>query len=261
MYANTPVYSEQNGVHFINIYTELEDGTFRRTQDEPLRLLRNNIKGISIIQGELLTPLSDRTERSWNSATVTFHYGRPQSIYRFLRGMVAKNKFFVFSKPQLSGRISKFNLHELVLKPGTSQRHRSLLKEKYLQSIQLWTQQEWELKQEEMAQAKQATNLNATPTSLDVDFGQAHKKLLAQNLSSDNIDLKKKAQLTFAQSRQQTTILAEGLAPSTPVQGASIKRIGEVSGTESDDPIVRQFPERAGDRRSHFLQRFIFTVD
>jgi len=247
MYINAPVYSEQNGVHFINIYNELEDGTFRRTQDEPLRLLRNNIKGVSNIQGELLTSLSDRTERSWNSATVTFHYGHPKSFYTFLRDMLARNKYFVFSKPQLSGRISKFDLHELVMKPGTSQRHLTLLKEKYIESIQLWTQLEWEKKQQQNKQQvtekhNSADGDSAGPLSLDVDFGQSQTHKSEQ---SEFIDLDK--------------LGATGQAKIKPKQ-ESIKRYGEVADSASDD-ANRQFPSRKNDRRSSFLERFIFTVD
>ena len=261
MYANTPVYFEQNGVHFVNIYLETEDGTFRRTQGEPLRLLRDNIKGISNIQGELLTKLSDRSERSWSSATVTFHYGRPQSIYRFLREMVARNKYFVFSKPQLSGRISRFNLHELELKPGTSQRHRSLLKEKYLESIQLWTQKEWEQKQTEKEAIEKAASAEKKPArstfaSLDVDFGQTHSEQSAQVPDSEYIDLETVGQATEYQVSPTGVEIVQGVSTQ-----ASVRRIGEISGSLGNDVNDTQFSERNENRRSHFLQRFIFTVD
>ncbi len=135
---SVPVYSDENGIPHISIYVEDEDGTFRRTQSEPLRMLRDDIQGISISQGDLVTSRYDRQERKWQSPTVTFHYGRPQSFYHFLRGKVAHNRFFVFAKPQLAGHISRFSIHELQLKNYTSQRKIAILKEKYIEALQLW---------------------------------------------------------------------------------------------------------------------------
>ena len=156
MFISAPVYSDENGLHHISIYAEDEDGTFRRTMEEPLRLLRDNIKGISIPQGELLSKKSDRHSRKWDSPTVTYNYGRPQSFYYFLRENLSKNKFFVFSKPSLSGRLSKLQLHELQLLPSTSQRQISLLKEKYIESVGLWSnaQHATYLKNKSAAQSK-----------------------------------------------------------------------------------------------------------
>jgi len=275
MYVSAPVYSEQSGVHFINIYNEQEDGTFRRTQDEPLRLLRNNIKGVSNTQGELLTSASDRTERSWNTATVTFHYGHPKSFYTFLREMFARNKYFVFSKPQLSGRISRFNLHELVMKPGTSQRHLSLLKEKYLESVKLWTMPEWEKKQEEQELLKQAQlkqeqqTASTAPTSLDVDFGQGPDNHGFGNAQqSEFIDLKKFGAPISNSVSSNESGLGKSSAASGPIyseqapdQENLIKRYGEVAGAAGDHESARQFPSGKKERKSHFLERFIFTVD
>jgi hypothetical protein len=83
MLINAPVYSDENGLPTVSIFKESEDGTFRKTQDEPLRLLRDDITGISVQQGELVSARFDRQERQWRTPTVIFHYGRPQSFYRF----------------------------------------------------------------------------------------------------------------------------------------------------------------------------------
>ena len=141
---NVPVFSDENGTPQICMYSEDEDGTFRRTQSEPLRLLRDDIKGISISQGDIVTPTYDRYEREWNTPTVTFHYGRPQSFYQFLRGKVVLNRFFVFTKPQLAGHLSRLSLHELQLKNSVSQRKIAILKEKYIEAVELWSEQQLE---------------------------------------------------------------------------------------------------------------------
>jgi len=144
--VNVPVYSNENGLHLITIYIEDEDGTFRRTQDEPLRLLRDDIKGISPVQGDMVSRKYDRQTRQWGEPTVSFHYGRPQSYHQFLRKNLSRNKFYVFSKPSLSGRLSRFDLHELQLKTSISQRKISILKEKYSLSTGLWSTTEHEKK-------------------------------------------------------------------------------------------------------------------
>jgi len=142
MLAKLPVYSDENNLHHVSIFIEEPDGTFKRTQAEPLRQVRDHIAGISIPQGDVISPKFDKNERRWQSPTVSFHYGRPQSIYQFLREKVALNKFYVFTKPNLSGRIIQFSLHELKLKPSISQRILSILKEKYIEAIELWSQEQ-----------------------------------------------------------------------------------------------------------------------
>lgn len=145
MVARIPVYSDENNLHHISIYMEDDDGTFKRTQLEPLRLLRDNIEGISISQGDIISSKFDKNERSWRSPTVSFHYGRPQSVYQFLREKLAQNRFYVFTKPNLSGRIIKFTLHELRLKPSTSQQILKLLKEKYTNAVEIWSTEQYQL--------------------------------------------------------------------------------------------------------------------
>ena len=176
MLTNIPVYSAQNGVHFVNIYTEDEDGTFRRTQDEPLRLLRDDITGISSPQGELVSHKFDRQERHWDAPTVSFHYGRPQSLYHFLRERIAKNKFYVFSKPTLSGRLSKFNLHELKLKPAISTRKLAILKEKYTESIDLWLEEAY------LSRQQSNDNISNNSTNLDAPVTNNNKILRSTEL-------------------------------------------------------------------------------
>ena len=53
MLARIPVYSAENNLHYISVFVEESDGTFKRTQEEPLRLLRDNFDGISITQGSV----------------------------------------------------------------------------------------------------------------------------------------------------------------------------------------------------------------
>lgn len=141
--ARIPVYTDENQLHHISIFIEEPDGTFKRTQSEPLRMLRDNIEGISTPQGDIVSPKFDKNDRQWRSPTVTFHYGRPQSLYQFLRQKIATNRFYVFTKPNLSGRIIQFTLHELKLKSGTSQQILKLLKEKYVEAVDLWSKEQY----------------------------------------------------------------------------------------------------------------------
>jgi len=235
-----PVYYEQNSTHFVNIYEETTDGTFRRTQNEPLRQLRNNIKGISRTQGELISSTYDRQARSWGSSTVTFHYGRPQSFYYFIREMLARNKFYVFSKPQLSGHLIKFDVHELILKPGTSQKHLSLMKEKYVEATNLWDEQTL-LAQRQKASAKAVKASKQTGTdALDVDFESA------------------KTMIILPHQRP-----AAGLPPLP--EGSQLVSKGKLGGnTQSVDNAKlaeKRMPQAKHQTISGFLKRFIFTID
>ncbi|NOZ52260.1 MAG: hypothetical protein GXP08_03810 [Gammaproteobacteria bacterium] len=143
MPIKVPVYSDENSLHHILLYSEEADGTFKRTQSEPLRLLRDNIDGVTSKQGDLVAAQFDKIKRNWQLPTISFHYGKPQSFYHFLREKVARNKFYVFTAPNLSGRITRLNLHELKLKVSVSQRILSILKEKYLEALLLWTREEY----------------------------------------------------------------------------------------------------------------------
>lgn len=235
MLIQAPVYSDQNGTHFVNIYEETEDGTFRRTQNEPLRQLRNNIKGISRSQGELISQPYDRQERKWGTATVSFHYGRPQSFYHFLRDMLAKNRFYVFSKPQLSGHLIKFDAHELLLKPGTSQRHLTLLKEKYVEAINLWSEAQLA---EQRSKIKAVAKPDEKATSdLDVDFESAKTMIITPG-QRERVGLPpRKGEATEAGSNES----------SAAIQKAAL----------AEKRTLAQSSNSSGG----FLRRFLFTID
>lgn len=133
-----PVYFEVLGMHRVEVFQELDDGSFRRTGDEPLRPLRDNIVGIGPAAGELVSIQYDRTARIWRAPTVKAHGQRPRSVYEFLRGQIHRHKLFVFSKPSLNGRLVRFDLHELRLKPTVSTQVLSLLAKRYCEAIELW---------------------------------------------------------------------------------------------------------------------------
>jgi len=144
MMTRIPVYSDENNLHHISIYVEDTDGTFLRTQSEPLRMLRDNIEGISTVQGNIVSSKFDKLERAWSSPTVSFHYGRPQSIYNFMREKIAENIFFVFARPNMTGRIMRLTLHQLKLKRSVSQQQLKLIKEKYIEAIDLWSKEKYQ---------------------------------------------------------------------------------------------------------------------
>jgi len=244
MLIQAPVYYEQNDTHYVNIYEETSDGTFRRTQSEPLRLLRDSIKGISRTQGELVSAQYDRQERSWSSATVSFHYGRPQSFYYFIRDMLKKNKFFVFSKPQLSGHLIKFDLHELILKPGTSQRHFSLLKEKYTESIDLWDEQTLAAKQVQgKGKGKNAPKANPAAHKadnvLDVDFESA------------------KTQIILPHQRQAMGLPPLSFGDQPSMKGMKAGKIEAVAKATASQTRTFSSNKTIGG----LLRRFLFTID
>lgn len=221
MLISAPVYSDENGLHHISIYVEDEDGTFRRTMEEPLRLLRDNIKGISISQGELLSKKSDRHPRKWGSPTVTYNYGRPQSFYYFLREKLSKNKFFVFSKSSLSGRLSKLQLHELLLLPSTSQRQISLLKEKYMESVGLWS-------------------------------GAEYEKYLEKRNASQIRRAKSARPKTLTQTKNQSLSIKESREGKIQIENASYSPNFTHQSTQK---LVKK------DNDSHFYRRFICLID
>lgn len=248
MLINAPVYTMQNNTHFVNIYTENEDGTFKRTQSEPLRLLRDDFAGISMSQGELVSHHFDRQERSWSTATISYHYGRPQSFYQFLREMVARNKFFVFSKPVLSGHLIKFDVHELRLKNSMSQRKMSILKEKYLEALDLWTKEEYEARQQSHAEQQQATQ----------KIKQQKAKLITgkEPQSQTAVEAVKGARVVAFKSKD-----AENKAhTSLPVDSSSNLenenlRKPDAQPVRDDNP----FGDKSIFRHNHFLRRFIFN--
>jgi len=131
-----PVYFDLSGMHQIAIYEETDDGTFRRTNEQPMRLLRDNIEGIGPAVGELVTSRFDRETRCWDSPTVLFKH-RPQSFYHFFREQIKQRKIYVFARGSLSGRLTRFDLHELQLKPTASRQIHALLAKKLIEALTL----------------------------------------------------------------------------------------------------------------------------
>jgi hypothetical protein len=267
MLTNVPVYSTQNNTHFVNIYVESEDGTFRRTQNEPLRLLRDDIAGISMSQGELVSQHYDRHERQWASATVTYHYGRPQSFYQFLREKVAQNRFFVFSKPVLSGHLIKFDVHELKLKPSMSQRKISILKEKYLEALELWSKDEYEAKKELEYQKTQKIKLvRVNPESRKHPGGttspqnhqsQNHPPQTPDRVSEAAESKKKIVALDNADEKRQQELLARQLQAKVSAQ-LEQKVPGDKQHVVKPDIAPQASNPFGGKTKSHFLRRFLF---
>ena len=116
-----------------------------------------------------------------------------------------------------------------------------------------------EKEQQEKGQIKaDSAERAATPESLDVDFIQNG----VQESDSDFIDLGALGSTASTSTSTPSTRLTDPLTPAEVVgQKTLVKRYGEVSGLTSDDGTERQFPSRKKDRKSHFLERFIFTVD
>jgi len=131
-----PVYFDLNGIHQIAIFEQTDDGTFRRTSVEPMRLLRDNIEGIGPVVGELICRQHDREQRIWHSPTV-ISMNRPYSYYHFLRQQLKSRKIFVFSRTSRSTRITRLQMHELKLKATASVQVRSLLTKKLIEAIEL----------------------------------------------------------------------------------------------------------------------------
>ena len=131
-----PVYFDLSGMHQIAIYEEMDDGTFRRTNEQPICLLRDNIEGIGPAVGELVSSRFDREERCWSSPTILLSH-RPQSFYHFFRAQIKQRKIYVFARGSLSGRLTRFDLHELQLKPTASRQIQSLLAKKMVEALAL----------------------------------------------------------------------------------------------------------------------------
>ena len=131
-----PVYFDLNGTHQISIFEETDDGTFRRTTEQPMRFLRDNIVGIGPSVGQLISTKYDRQVRRWQTPTILLN-GRPSSYYQFFRDQLKLRKIYVFSRPSLVGRLMQFDLHELQLKPGSSVQVQSLLAKKLVEAIDL----------------------------------------------------------------------------------------------------------------------------
>ena len=243
MLIQAPVYSGENGLHHIGIYAEEEDGTIKRTMSEPLRLLRDNIKGISVAQGELVSSHFDRQEREWRSPTVLYHYGRPQSFYHFMRERVARNQFIVFAKPSMSGRVSRFQLHELQLKPSTSQRKIALLKEKYVEAIELWSEEELAARVNE--QIAQDAVIHAKTQRINIDRGPSGVVWYDGTKGSP-----KKSVVVLTKTPQTNQPLTGGAKATAKI--VSLPPFGKGKVKSADQPKQTS---------THFWRRFFFNRD
>lgn len=250
-----PVYSDENQLHHVSIFEEEADGTFKRTQSEPLRMLRDNIEGISNVQGDLISHHFDKNHRKWITPTVSFHYGKPQSFYQFIREKIAVNKFYVFTKPNLSGRIIKFELHELKLKPSTSQRILKLLKEKYVEAVELWSKEELQTR----TRRQPAAGVGAKAKLKKLTTERTTKRRALEKIHENRKRLKAIKQK--ASSLLQYDNLS--LAP----KGVSAQDHNAYHSTASSEKTVvytprnRRRKNKDKDGDSHFYQRFVIDVD
>ena len=250
-----PVYSDENQLHHVSIFEEDTDGTFKRTQSEPLRMLRDNIEGISNVQGDLISHHFDKNDRKWMTPTVSFHYGKPQSFYRFIREKIAVNKFYVFTKPNLSGRIIKFELHELRLKPSTSQRILKLLKEKYLEAVDLWTEE-------------QLQNRTRKLTAAGVGVQAKHKQLTTeQSTKRRALEKMQENRKRMKAIKQKASSLLQYNNLSLMPKGVSAQEHSMPHATDLSEKTVLYTPKnrrrkaKIKDEESHFYQRFVIDVD
>ncbi|HEY5602232.1 MAG TPA: hypothetical protein VIM41_03910 [Gammaproteobacteria bacterium] len=234
MPVRIPVYSDENNLHFIAVFMEDPDGTFKRTQSEPLRLLRDNFDGISITQGSVISAKFDKNSHCWETPTVSFHYGRPQSIYQFLREKAAANRFYVFTKPNLSGRIIQFSLHELRLKQSMSQQKLKLLKEKYVEALDLWSAEQY--KNHLMTKQAAGGGIKARQQRL-----LEKKKLAIRKLTENNLRVGK------AQQPGEDFIRYESLGIAGPGQ--------QTIGRNARKPLLAKFRPRKTKKTGAVLER------
>lgn len=135
-----PVYADLNSIHQVQLYRHSDDGTFRRTGVEPLRMLRDNITGISHSKGELISAHFDREKREWSSPTIKLNSVHCQSYYRYLRNTLPRNQLLVAVAPSMYGQLYKFALHELTFKTGISRAVLRLIRNRYEEAMDLWVE-------------------------------------------------------------------------------------------------------------------------
>lgn len=141
MGTRVPVYTDTSGVAQITLYEEQGDGTFHKTAVQALRQFREYIVGLSFpAVGVLVSNRFDRGERPWQSPTVLSANGRARSYYAFLRDCVKQHRLVVMTTPSLSGRLFRFNVHELQLKRDMSSQVFSLVAAKYLEALEVSAQ-------------------------------------------------------------------------------------------------------------------------
>lgn len=135
-----PVYTDLNSIHQVQLFRQSDDGTFRRTGVEPLRMLRENITGISYNKGELISSHFDRDEHKWSSPTVRVNAVQCQSYYRYLHRTLPRNQLMVAVPSSMYGRLFRFAVHELTFKPGISKAILRLIRERYTDALDLWSE-------------------------------------------------------------------------------------------------------------------------
>ena len=133
-----PVYSDQNGIATIHLYREdRESGSFRRYPGDPLRVVRDNIEGISEAVGDLVSKRYDRESREWETPTVCLGRNRPRSYYRFMRDGFGQREIYVATAASLHGRITHLKVHKLKLKVNMSQGAKAVFAKRFMEALQL----------------------------------------------------------------------------------------------------------------------------
>lgn len=135
MSVQVPVYNDHHGYHQIKIYSQVDDGEFRRTPKRMMSHLLVNFDSISEPLGEVIAPMHDPRTHVWNSPTVYFHLGRPTSFYQFLREHALKRTIMVLSTQSHSVRVRKFTVHELRFSRNASTAVKALTARKFLDEI------------------------------------------------------------------------------------------------------------------------------
>jgi hypothetical protein len=217
-------------------------------------MLRDNIGGISTPQGEVISAKFDKNDRHWRSPTVSFHYGRPQSIYQFLRQQLASNRFFVFTKPNLSGRIIQFTLHELRLKPGTSQKILKLLKEKYVEAIDLWSKEQYLA---HMNQSKPAGVGSRARKQRLID----KKKLALQQLKEGHRQIGRSGGDDNSGSRPADTFIRYDNMSIDPDDSLRDSKMDSKSHRPPNPDQAKSETANGEHQRNHFYHRFMILTD
>ena len=133
-----PVFSDQNGIPAILLYREdRETGAFRRYPADPLRVVRDNIEGISEPVGDLVSRRYDREARDWESPTICIGRNRPRSFYQFMRDGFNDREIHVATASSLHGRITHLKVHRLKLKATLSQGAKAVFAKRFMEALQL----------------------------------------------------------------------------------------------------------------------------
>jgi hypothetical protein len=140
-----PVYSDQNGIATILLYREdRETGSFRRYPGDPLRVVRDNIEGVSEAIGDLVSQRYDRESREWETPTICIGRNRPRSFYQFMRDGFKNREIHVATAASLHGRITHLKVHKLNLKANMSQGAKAVFAKRFMEALQLCADPELE---------------------------------------------------------------------------------------------------------------------